>query len=191
MGAAETSIRESPLIELHLTQSFPAGLDRLWAAFGRPDYPRQKYLALGAAAVRIGRFGATPQAIDVELERDVPVDPRQLPPWARALIGGQQTLRHRSAWRRAGPTTATAELHIAPVALPVAASGRGTIVQTSPDSSQMVLAWRVESRWPVIGRKVERLFAELIRTSLDADHAFTLQYLETNGPRTAPPRGRT
>jgi hypothetical protein len=31
---------------------------------------------------------------------------------------------------------------------------------------------------PIIGHKVERLFADLIRTSLDADHAFTLRYLE-------------
>jgi hypothetical protein len=170
------------LIELNLTQDYPAGLDRLWAAFGRHDYPRQKYLALGAAAVRIGRFSATPQAIDVELERDIPVDPGRLPSWARALIGRQQTLRHRSAWRRAGPTRAIAELHIAAVGLPVRASASGTIAETSPGSSHMVLAWRVESHLPVIGQKIERLFADLIRTSLDADHAFTLQYLEAGGP---------
>ncbi len=177
------------MIELNLTQDFPAGLDRLWAAFGRQDYPRQKYLTLGAAAVRIGRFSATPQAIDVDLERDIPIDPSRLPAWARALIGRQQTLRHRSAWRRAGPTRATADLHISAAGLPVRASALGTIAETSPGSSHMVLAWRVECHLPAIGRRIERLFADLIRTSLDADHTFTLQYLEAGAPyprRTGP-----
>jgi hypothetical protein len=166
------------LIELNVTQNFPAGLDCLWAAFGREDYPRQKYLTLGATAVRTGRFSATAQAIDVEIERDVPVDPRLLPSWARMLIGRQQTVRHRSAWRRAGPTRATAELDISAVGLPVRAHGLGRIDETSPGTSRMLLAWRVESNLPIIGHKVERLFADLIRTSLDADHAFTLRYLE-------------
>jgi hypothetical protein len=170
-------VRERLLIELDLTQHFPAGLDRLWAAFGREDYPRQKYHAMGATAVRTGRFSATAHAIDVELERDVPVDARRLPSWARLLIGSQQTVRHRSAWRRAGPTRATAELDVSPVGLPVRAHGLGTIAETSPGTTCMVLTWRVESNLPVIGHKAERLFADLIRTSLDADHAFTLQYL--------------
>jgi hypothetical protein len=170
------------LIEINLTHDFPAGLDRLWAAFGREDYPRQKYLALGATDVRAGRFSATAQAIDVELERDVPVDPRRLPSWARLLIGSQQTLRHRSAWRRTGPTRATAELHISPVGLPVRAHGLGTIAETSLGTSRMVLTWRVASDLPIIGHKVERLFADLIRTSLDADHAFTLHFLEAHEP---------
>jgi hypothetical protein len=168
------------LIELNVTQDFPADLDGLWAAFGREDYPRQKYFTQGATAVRTGCFSATAQAIDVELERDVPVDPRLLPSWARMLIGSPQTLRHRSAWRRAGPTRATAELDISPLGLPVRADGLGTIAQTSPGTTRMVLTWRVESNLPVIGHKIERLFAELIRTSLDADHAFTLHYLEAD-----------
>jgi hypothetical protein len=34
-------------MEFTITQDFPAGLDRLWAVFGRPDYPRRKYRAFG------------------------------------------------------------------------------------------------------------------------------------------------
>lgn len=162
------------MIELNLAQDFPTGLDRLWAAFGQEDYPRQKYFALGATAVRTGCFSATAQTIDVDLERDIPVDPRQLPSWARMLVGSQQTLRHRSEWRRSGPTRATAELHISPAGLPVQVHGLGTISETSPGTSRMVLTLHVTSNLPIIGHKVELLFADLIRTSLDADHAFTL-----------------
>lgn len=171
------------MIELNLTQDFPAGLDRLWGVFGSEDYPRQKYLALGATAVRIGHFSATAQSIDVELERDVPVNPLGLPSWAHPFIGRQQTLGHRSAWRRTGPTRATAELEISPVGLPVRAHGLGAIDESSPGTVPMALAWRVESRLPVIGHKVERLFADLIRKSLVADHAFTLHYLQAGGFR--------
>jgi len=84
------------LIELDLIQDFPASLDRLWAAFGREDYRRQKYLTLGATAVRTGRLSATARAIDIELDRDMSVDPRRLPSWARMLVSSQQPLQRRS-----------------------------------------------------------------------------------------------
>jgi hypothetical protein len=175
------------MMEFESTHDFPAGLDRLWAALGQEDYPQRKYPALGATAVRIARFSATPQAIDVELERDLPVDAPALPSWARAWVGGQQTLRQRSAWRRAGPTRAAVELHIAPVGLPVRAAGQGTIEEISPGLTRMAMTWRVESGWPVIAAAIERLFAGQVRSSLDADHAFTLRYLAAGRPR---PRSR-
>jgi hypothetical protein len=163
-------------MEFTLTQDFPAGLDRLWAAFGRAEYPRLKYLALGATAVRLHRFSATAQAIDVELERVMPVDPSRLPRWSRAFVGSEQTLRHHTVWRRIGPAQATAELDISPTGLPVRAQGTATIVESGPESTRMLLTWRVQSRVPVIGGRVERLFADQVRNALEADHAFTLQY---------------
>lgn len=164
-------------MEFTLTQDFPVGLDRLWSAFGRADYPRHKYLALGATAVRMRRFSATAQAIDVELERDMPVDSSRLPRWSRGLVGSEQTLRHHTVWRRIGPTQATAELDIRPAGLPVRAQGTAAIDESGPESTRLRLTWRVTSGVPVIGHKVERLFADQVRNALEADHAFTLQYL--------------
>jgi hypothetical protein len=165
-------------MEFSLSQDFPAGLDRLWAAFGRPDYPQRKYRALGATAVRLLRFHATASSIEVRLERDVPVDASALPAWARTLMPGEQTLRHRTSWRRLGPTQVSAELDLAPVGLPVHAHGIGNIVETAPGATRMVLHWQVTSTLPLLGRKVERLFAEQLRGALHADHVFTLQYLQ-------------
>ncbi|WP_372526836.1 DUF2505 domain-containing protein [Piscinibacter sp.] len=161
-------------MEFSLTQDFPAGLDRLWAAFGQPDYPQRKYLALGATAVRVQRFHITARAIEVDLERDVLVDKSRLPLWTRMLVGNQQTLRHRTAWRRVGPSQVGAELDISPSGLPVSAHGVGTIIEPVPGTTRMVLTWRVHS---MLGERVERLFVDQIRAALDDDHAFTLEYL--------------
>ncbi len=166
------------MMEFSLTQHFPAGLDRLWTVFSHPEYPQRKYSALGASAVRLLRFEATAQLIEVELERDVPVDVAALPVWTRPLLARQQTLRHRSRWRRVSPTQISAELEITPLGLPLQAHGVGTLVQTAPNLSRMALRWQVRSRLPLIGPKVERLFAHQLRQALDADHAFTLQYLQ-------------
>jgi len=166
-------------MEFTLTQDFPAGLDRLWATFGRAEYPRLKYLALGAMAVRLQHFLVTPQVIDVALERDMPVDPSRLPRWSRALVGREQTIRHHTVWRRTGPTQATAELDIRPIGLPVRAQGTAAAVEAGPESTRLLLTWRVRSGVPLIGEKVERLFADEVRRGLDADHVFTLQYLTT------------
>jgi hypothetical protein len=164
-------------MDFTLTQDFPAGLDRLWVVFGRPDYPERKYRALGATAFRMKQFRATQRTIEVELERDVPVDPSRLPAWARRVVGGRQTLRHHTRWQRVSPTRVTAELDISPLGLPVSAHGVGTIVESAPEMTRMTLAWRVTSKVPMIGDRIERLFADQVRSALDDDHAFTLQYL--------------
>jgi hypothetical protein len=164
-------------MDFTLTQYFPMGLDRLWVVFGRPEYPERKYIALGTTAFRMQQFHVTEQTIEVELERDVPVNPSQLPPWVRTMVGGKQTLRHRTRWRRVSPTRINAELDIEPIRLPVRARGVGTIVEIAPERTRMNLTWEVKSRVPLIGDKIERLFADQVRTALDADHAFTLQNL--------------
>lgn len=88
--------RYSASMQFNLTQDSPAGLDRLWVVFRRADYPQRKYLSLGASAVRVRRFRATRTAIEVELERDLPVDKSRLPPWMRLLARSKQTLQHRT-----------------------------------------------------------------------------------------------
>ena len=158
-------------MEFTLTQDFPAGLDRLWAVFGRPEYPQSKYLALGATAIRMQGFHATSRAIEVALERDMPVDRSRLPLWLHWLAGSQQTLQQRAAWRRLGPKQTTAELDVRAVGLPVQAHGNGTLVEPGPDATRMVLNWCVTS---TLGQRVEHLFADQVRAALEHDHAFTL-----------------
>lgn len=57
----------------------------------------------------------------------------------------------------------------------------GTITETTADASRTVLRWRVSSDLPLVGARVEQLFANLIRTSLDADQAFTRQHQQDQG----------
>jgi hypothetical protein len=167
-----------------IVQDYPAGLDRLWSAFGQPEYPLRKYSALGAQAVRLWRFDATPQRIEVELERDVPTATCGLPVWARAFVRSTQTIVHRSTWRRIDATRAEAELEIAPKGLPVRARAAGIIAETSAGRCRMTLSWQVDSR---IGAGVARLFAAQVRQALDEDHAYTLRYLEQASPAGATP----
>jgi hypothetical protein len=167
------------MIELATRHDFPAGLDRLWAVFGRPDYPRQKYLAMGATEVRVRSFRVTARAIDVELDRDVPVDPARWPPWARAFAPGRQQLHHATRWRRASATRITGELDISPAGLPVHAHGVGAIVEAPPGSACMRLDWQVRAQPPILGPSMERLFAAALGEALEADHAFTVGYLRS------------
>jgi hypothetical protein len=153
---------------------FPAGLDRLWVTFAHPAYPQKKYRALGATAVHLKRFDVGAQSIEVELERVVPVDIARLPGWAHIFAGREQTLLHRTAWRRIDPERIDAELEIVPVGLPVRARATGAIVELAAETSRMSLTWRVDSSLPVLGGRVERLFAEQVQIALEQDHGFTL-----------------
>lgn len=165
-------------MDFSTTHDYPAGLDSLWAAFGQREYPRQKYLALGATAVRIDRFAVDARTIEVDLERVVPLAPGRLPAWVRRLLGRERTLRQRTAWRRVSSARVDARLEVEPVGLPVRADGRGSIVELTPGSSRMTLAWQVASSLPIAGRRVERLFADQVCAALDEDHAFTVAFLQ-------------
>jgi hypothetical protein len=167
--------RSTMTMEFTVIQDFPAGLDCLWAAFGHRDYPNGKYHALGATAVRIHRFSASGEAIEVELERDQPVNESRLPRWARLIVGNKQTLRHRTVWRRVGRARAAAKLDIRVRGLPVQAHAVGVIEESAPGKTRMTLKWCVNS---ILGNRVERLFADELRAALDDDHAFTLRYLQ-------------
>lgn len=164
------------MYEFTRRDDLPADLDRLWATFGDPAYAREKYVALGSHDVRILRFDVRATEIEVELERQVHVDRRQWPRWSQPALAAVQTLRHRSSWRRVSPSRVVATLEIAPVGQPVRADGTGRIDEVAPAHAVMTVHWRVRSPVPLLGRRIERLFARQLRAALDADYAFTLRW---------------
>lgn len=172
-------------MKFSLSQDFPAGLDRLWAVFGRPDYPEKKYRSLGSSDIRVLLFRVEADVIEVELERTTPVAWRTIPVWARAFLGRRQVMHHRSRWQRVSPTWVEAVLDIAPVGRRVSAHGTGSIVQLTPDLTRMTLRFTVDSGIPVLGARVARLYAKQVREALRADHAFTLRYLKEKAQRLA------
>lgn len=164
-------------MEFTIMQDFPCTLERLWKVFGQRGYPRQKYLALGATGVRLQRFSANRARIEVALERDVALDTRDLPAWARPWAQPRQTLRHSSLWRRVTPARAEAELDVQPLGLPVRAHASGALDPLPEGGTRMALRWRVSSPVPLLGGRLEALFAGQLRTALAQDHEFTLGYL--------------
>jgi len=163
-------------------QDFPTGIEGLLAAFGRADYPRQKYRALGSTAVRITRFEVAPDLIQVELERNVAVAAADLPAWARAFAG-KRTLSHRTRWQRVGAARIEAHLEIRPSGLPVEATGTGAVTEFDPGRTRMELDFDVECKVPVIGGRIAQLFARQVQDAMKADHAFTLDYLRAHASR--------
>lgn len=160
-----------------VTQSYPAGIARLWAVLGTRDFVERKYRALGSRALRILRFEADETRIEVELERSAPVRAGGLPRWAAAVAGRWQTMRHRSRWQRVGSVRVDAWLEIRMAALPLSAEGVGRILESSADSSFLTLEFRTECGVPLVGREAARLFAVEVRRVLDEDFAFTVDHL--------------
>lgn len=175
-------------MKFSLDQDFPADPARLWAALGRRDYVEQKYRSLGAATLRILRFEVTRDSIDVELERSAPVARKVLPAWARPFVADRQVMRHHTRWRRADFTRIDAELDIWPVGLPVHAHGVGTLTGRSPGRTSMTLHFEVKCRLPAVGNTAARLFADQVKEALQADHAFTLDYLAADASPLQLPR---
>lgn len=167
-------------MEFDLTQDFPVSLDRLWAALGRADYVEQKYRRLGSTSLRILKFRADATSIEIELERQAPVAKGELPIWVRVLAGTQQAMRHHTRWRRVSPRQIDAELDIRAVGTPVGAKGIGTVVELSPAHSRMTLHFDAASTAPALKSSLARVFSRQVKRALQADHAFTLDYLQAS-----------
>jgi hypothetical protein len=176
-------------MQFDLTQDFPVGLDRLWAALGRADYVERKYRSLGSTALRILKFSADAQSIEVELDRRAPVAQGELPLWARVASGRQQALHQRTRWRRASPDRVDVALDIRAPALRVGAAGTGSVVESSPGHARMTLHFEVSSTMPALRATVAELFSRQVQHALRADHVFTLGWLRAQplrfGRRTA------
>lgn len=164
-------------MHFELTQDFPVGLDRLWAALGRADYVEQKYRALGSTALRILKFSADARSIDVELERQAPVAQGELPRWARVFAGAQQALHHHTRWQRTGADRVDVTLDIRAPALRVGAQGSGAVVEPAPGRSRMTLQFDVSSTAPALESSVAEAFARQVQHALHEDHRFTLRWL--------------
>ncbi|MBS0442288.1 MAG: DUF2505 domain-containing protein [Proteobacteria bacterium] len=160
-----------------LSQDFPVGLDRLWTALGQRDYVERKYRSLGSSALRLLKFSADAQAIEVGLERQAPVARDELPAWARVFSGKQQALHQHTRWRRTAPGTIAIELEIRAPSLHVAAKGTGSVVEPKPGRSRMTLHFELACSKPALRATVAPLFARQVERALQADHAFTLDYL--------------
>lgn len=167
-------------MQFDVTQEFPAGLDRLWSALGRTDYVERKYRLLGSTSLRIRKFTCDAKTIEVELDRQAPVARDKLPIWARVFSGQTQAMRHHTRWRRVDPGRVDVDLEVRALGMPVRAQGTGSISERVAGRSRMTLHFKVSSGSGVLGASVARVFAQQVQHALQADHAFTLAYLEAS-----------
>ena len=160
-------------------QDFPQGLDVLWAVYALPDYLQAKYQALGSTNIRVLETLTTEQELWVLLERTIPAtNINGIPDWARKLISRDYVMRHENRCRRTGPGPAVVELRITPVGSPVSITAQGSFSEPQPGHSRLALVFDVHCRIPLVGGKVEKLFAGKIREALMEDHDFTLEYIK-------------
>lgn len=166
-------------MQFELTQEFPVGLERLWASLGRADYVERKYRALGSSSLRILKFHADAQSIEVELERQTDAVRDLLPPWARLIAGRRYRVCHHARWTRVKPKRAEVSLEILVPSLLLSAKGIGSVVERAPGRSRLALRFDVGCTSTAFASGVARVFARQVRRALEADHAFTLDYLRS------------
>lgn len=152
-------------------------------ALGRVDYIEQKYRALGSTSLRLRKFVSDARSIEVELEREALVAVEALPLWARILSGTKQVMRHHTRWTRVGRDRIDAVLDIRALGRGVAATGEGSVREPSPGHSCLTLHFDVVTTSPAMPSVVAELFARQVSHALEADHAFTVDYLRAESSR--------
>lgn len=172
-------------------QRYPVSLGSLWRACTQRAYPQRKYLALGARSVRLLAFKVEPRHVEVELERTLDLPLARLAGWLpeplRGHVPESVVLHHQTRWWRTGPGTAKLDVKVAPAALPLRAEASGSLLQLSPDCTEMQMHWLLHCDLPWLADGALRLFEQQMRRALRRDHAFTLGWLRDAQADRAPP----
>lgn len=164
-------------MDFTVNHTFPAGLDGLWRACAQPDYAQRKYGSLDAAAPQVHAFRVGARTIDVELDRTISVAHHSLPAWTRPFVAPTLRLHQHTHWRRTNRTELAADIRVTLAGLPVRAHATVQVSEITPATTRMSTHWTVKAAVPLMRGVVEHVFAQQLRRSLDADHAFTVAYL--------------
>lgn len=163
------------------SQDYPATPERLWQAFGQPDYLHRKYAAQGITAYKLRRFDASPERIDVDLERTLAVPLHRIPHFAQRFVHPEQTLHYLSHWHRNAAGEADFDLEIQAPGLPLQITGKGRLRQVEAGNSRLAIEFDIRVHVPLLGGRIEKALAGFIESSFAKEHEFTLRYLAEAG----------
>jgi hypothetical protein len=144
-----------------------------------PAYLGERLVALGGKGARLAEH-TVGQGELVSYRLRHGVEARNLPPAVRALLGGDLQIDRVETWRPdpAGGYAGTVSVTIPN--MPGELGGNVRLTDTATGSEQLLIG-SVGIPIPLVGGRIEESVADQISKLLDAEHAFTEEWLDKHG----------
>ena len=140
-----------------------------------PAYLTERLARLGGTDARLVDHTVGPDGVRYTLRHGV--DAQNLPPAVRTLLGGDLKIDRAETWR---PDSAGGYAGTTSVTIPGMPGELGGTMRLSDTAggSEVVLDGAVRIPIPLVGGKIEESVADQIGRLLDAEHAFTEDWLD-------------
>jgi hypothetical protein len=156
---------------LEIQHRYPESPERMRQVLTDPGYLQDKLRAVGGTGAELVSREETDHCVTVVLRQTVPAT--ALPSFVRSVLPGDLVIRRIETWTGLGgsvqsvvdgaPGRITGEMRLAP----------------DPDGSLLLLQLEAKVSLPLVGGKVERVITDNVSKLMDAEYAFTMQWLRS------------
>ena len=159
-------------IDYRSTLHFPA--EKVYAAMTDPEYLRARLRRIGGPGSTLLDHEASPEAARYELKQGL--SEGDLPPIVGKVMNGDLAIVRTETLNRTAPGSYTGDVDVAIPGAPASAAGTMRLADAA-DGSLFEVHADVTVRVPLFGGKIEEIVAEQVRRLLEAETAFTVQWL--------------
>jgi hypothetical protein len=152
--------------------AFPA--EKVFATMTDRAYLQARLRELGGPGSELLELEASPEAARYRLKQGL--SEADLPPMVGKVVGGDLSIERTETLRRTGPGSYGGDVDVKIAGVPASATGTMSLSDAG-DGSEFEVRADVTVRVPLIGGKIEEIVAEQVRRLLEAETAFTIQWL--------------
>jgi hypothetical protein len=158
---------------LALRHRYPAPPERIQEVLTDRQYLQDKLRAVGGPRAELASWEQDERGVTFVLRQSIPED--AIPPFIRAVLSGELTIKRTETWNGAGGT-----VHAVVDGAPGTITG---VMRFEPDPAGCVLGAQLSAEvpLPLIGGKVEKVITDNIGKLMDTEYRFTLEWLRNSG----------
>jgi Protein of unknown function (DUF2505) len=161
-------------IDYRSTLAFPA--EKVFATMTDEEYLRARLRELGGPGSDLLEYEASPENARYRLRQGL--SERDLPPVVGKVVGGDLHIERTETLRRSGTGSYDGDVDVRIAGVPASAGGTMKLADgASGDGSLFEVNADVAVNVPLIGGKIEEIVAAQVRRLLEAETAFTVQWL--------------
>jgi Protein of unknown function (DUF2505) len=162
-------------IDYRSTLAFPA--EKVYAAMTDPEYLRARLRELGGPGSELLEHEASPESARYRLKQGISAS--DLPAIVGKVMNGDLSIERTETLRRTAPGSYAGDVDVKIANAPASAAGKMSLAGAG-DSSDFGVYADVTVKVPLLGGKIEEIVADQVRRLLEAETAFTVQWLESH-----------
>lgn len=165
-------------VERH--RDYPVSAKQLMEALTSRHFFEARFSMSGIDDFHFEAFEETDRGLLIRVLRDMELKADKVPSFARRFLGRSYTLVQEFVWTERQTLPYRAEYRFGLGDIPVTVHGEIELEEHDGQARQHYRV-SVESRVPVIGRKLAELVGARVEKALDSDYRGTLKYLRAEG----------